>query len=85
MPEIRFLSADAATGVWHASSDVLVDEISIGKIRTRRLADGRIELGFVNTGGEVILPDIRYVPAEISKALWIRSSEIEIPLENSLE
>lgn len=85
LPEIRFLSADATIGVWHASSDVLVDETSIGKIRTRRLADGRIELGFVNTGGEVILPDIRYVPAEISKAFWIRSSEIEIPLENSLE
>ncbi len=85
LPDVRFLLADATIGVWHSSSDVLVDETSIGKIRTRRLADGRIELGFVNTGGEVILPDIRYIPAEISKALWIRSGEIEIPLENSLE
>ncbi len=85
LPDVRFLSADAATGIWHSSSDVMVDENSIGKIRTRRLPDGRIELGFVNTGGEVILPDIRYVPAGISEGVWIRSGEIEIPLENSLE
>lgn len=85
LPDVRFLSADAPAGVWYSSSDVLVDESSIGKIRTRRLADGRLELGFVNTGGEVILPDIRYVPAGISEGVWIRSGEIEIPLENSLE
>ena len=85
LPDVRFLSADAAIGVWYSSSDVLVEESSIGKIRTRRLTDGRIELGFVNTGGEVILPIIRYIPAEISKGVWIRSGEIEIPLENTLE
>ena len=85
LPDVRFLSSDADTGIWHSSSDVMVNEVSIGKIRTRRLTDGRIELGFVNTGGEVILPEIRYVPAGVSESVWIRSSEIEIPLENTLE
>ena len=85
LPEVRLLSADADAGIWHSSSDVMVDEVSIGKIRTRRLTDGRIELGFVNTGGEVILPEIRYVSVGVSESVWIRSGEIEIPLENSLE
>ena len=85
LPDVRFLSSDASTGIWHSSSDVIVDETSIGKIRTRRLPDGRIELGFVNTGGEVTLPKIRYIPNGISEGTWIRTSEIEIPLEIPLE
>ena len=85
LPDVRFLSSDASTGIWHSSSDVIVDETSIGKIRTRRLSDGRIELGFVNTGGEVTLPKIRYIPSGISEGTWIRTSEIDIPFEIPLE
>ena len=84
MPDVRYLAADATAGVWHTSSDVELDESSIGKIRTRRLADGRVELGFVNLGGEVILPDIRYLPADLATGIWIRSGEIEVPPETTL-
>ena len=69
----------------HTSSIVELDEESIGKIRTRRLEDGRLEVGFVNTGGHVILPDIRYLPAEMSQGVWFRSGQIEVPEETTLE
>ena len=84
IPDVRYLPADAPVGVWHTSSDVELDESPMGKIRTRRLADGRVELGFVNTGGELILPEIRYLPANLAAGVWIRSSEIEVPAETTL-
>lgn len=84
LPEVRYLAADATPGIWHTSSDVELDESPLGKIRTRRLADGRVELAFVNTGGDVISPDIRFLPADLVSDIWIRSSEIEIPAETTL-
>ncbi len=84
-PEVRYLSESASVGVWHTSSDVEIDESAIGKIRTRRMSDGRIELGFVNTGGDEILPDVRYLPAELREGVWLRSGEIEVPAEMTLE
>ncbi|MYA58929.1 MAG: hypothetical protein F4X40_00010, partial [Chloroflexi bacterium] len=84
MPDVRYLAGDATPGVWHTSSDVELDENPIGKIRTRRLADGRVELGFVNTGGEAISPEIRFLSADLASGIWIRSSEIEVPAETTL-
>ncbi len=84
IPDVRYLPADAPAGAWHTSSDVELDESVIGKIRTRRLADGRVELGFVNPGGEAIVPDVRYLPADLAAGVWIRSSEIEVPAETTL-
>ena len=84
MPDVRYLAGDATPGVWHTSSDVEMDESSIGKIRTRRLGDGRVELGFVNTGGEAISPEIRFLSADLASGIWIRSSEIEVPAETTL-
>ena len=46
MPDVRHLSADASVGIWHTSSVVELDEEPIGKIRTRRLEDGQLEVGF---------------------------------------
>ncbi len=85
MPDVRYLSADASVGIWHTSSVVELDEELIGKIRTRRLDDGRLEVGFVNTGGHVTLPDIRYLPSEMPQGVWIRSGLIEVPAETTLE
>ena len=64
---------------WMVSSAVEVDGNPIGQIRTRRLADGRVELGFRNADGDPIAPDIRYLPADIPVGVWLRSSEIEVP------
>ena len=84
MPDVRYLAGDATPGVWHTSSYVELDENPIGKVRTRRLGDGRVELGLVNTGGEAISPEIRFLSADLASGIWIRSSEIEVPAETTL-
>ncbi len=85
LPSRRQLSADAKTNVWLYSSDVEVDGDPIGRIRSRRLADGRVELGFLATSNEAITPGIRYLPAEIPAGVWLRSGEIEVMPEPALE
>ena len=79
LPRVRTLSADAEVGRWKISSDVEVDGSAIGQIRVRRLADGRVELGFRSAAGERIVPDIRYLPADPTAGVWFRSSEIVVP------
>ena len=78
-PPQRFLGADTPVGSWHVSGDVEVGDGAIGKIRSRRLAGGRIEVGYVGSDGEVILPRLRYLPADLPVGVWFRSSEIEVP------
>jgi hypothetical protein len=56
-----------------------VDGDPIGKIRSRRLADGRVELGFQSAGGRVVTADVRYVPADAPTGVWLRSGEVEAP------
>lgn len=79
LPVQRFLPADAAAGVWYATSDVEVDGASIGTIRVRRHADGRIELGFRDSYGAAIAPDVRFLPADLPPGVWLRSGAIEVP------
>ena len=85
LPSVRYLPADSPVDTWRISSDVEVDGNPIGKIRVRRLADGRFELGFLTSDGETISPDIRYVPTNVSTGVWLRSSEIEAPIVEALE
>ena len=79
MPSARFLSPEAPVDTWLVSSDVEMDEKSIGNIRSRRLEDGRIELGFIDALGEVVEPEIRYIAANSPAGVWLRSGEIEAP------
>ena len=81
LPEMRFLAPNATVDEWMATADVEVDGNSIGQVRARRVADGRIELGFVTADGEEIEPDLRYLPAgpDLPARVWLRSSEIELP------
>ncbi|MCE2463196.1 MAG: PPC domain-containing protein [Dehalococcoidia bacterium] len=85
LPDVRHLPADATIGQWRVSSDVEVDGNPIGRIRTRLLADGRIELGFLSANGEEIMPDVRYLPADMPAGVWMRSSEIEVSRVEVLE
>ena len=78
-PTERFLPADAPTGTWLLSGTVEVRRVPIGKIRTRRLADGRVEMGFISAEGTVITPDIAYLPVKVPEGVWLRSSEIAVP------
>ncbi len=77
LPDARYLRADAPAGEWRETGDVAVDDDVLGRIWTRRLADGRIEMAFVS-GGEQHQLDIRYLPADLPEAVWFRSSEIEV-------
>ncbi len=77
LPPDRLLPADAPAGAWYASGDVEVDGSVIGTIRARRLADGRLELGFRDTYGEAIEPDVRFV-ADPPAGIFVRSSVIEV-------
>ncbi len=85
LPAVRYLRADAPVDNWRISSDVEVDGNSIGKIRARRLADGRVGLGFLSAAGDRIAPDIRYLPADLPTGVWLRSGEIEVPRAATLE
>ena len=80
LPPARFLREDAPHGRWQVSGEVEVGGDSIGRIRSRRLTGGRTELGFVGADGETIIPDIRYLPADLPVGVWFRSSEIEVPV-----
>ena len=84
-PTRRHLSADAPAGEWQTSSDVEVDDTPIGRIRTRRLDDGRVELGFMDAGGGIVTPEIRYLSADMPSGVWLRSAEIEVTKEPVLE
>ena len=79
MPSARFLSPEAPVDTWLVSSDVEMDEKSIGNIRSRRLEDGRIELGFIDALGEEVAPEIRYIAANSPAGVWLRSGKIEAP------
>lgn len=78
LPSSRYLSASAPVGEWLLSSDVEVDGAPIGKILSRHIEDGRIELGFLSADGERITPDIRFLPADMPSGVWMRSGEIEV-------
>ena len=85
LPTRRYLSASAPAGEWQISSDVNVDESPIGRVRSRWLDDGRVELGFLTASGAPITPALRYLPADIPTGVWLRSGEIEVVPEPALE
>lgn len=78
LPSSRYLSASAPVGEWLLSSDVEVADAPVGKILSRHMEDGRVELGFLSADGERITPDIRFLPADIPSGVWMRSGEIEV-------
>ena len=79
LPERRYLPAETQAGMWYSTLDVELGGTSIGQIRARPLADGRIELVFRDFEGDDIAPDIAYLPADLDQGVWYRSSEIEVP------
>ena len=79
LPTMRYLAADSPVDEWSVSTDVEVGEGTIGRVRARRLADGRTELGFLSADGEAISPDIRFLPADIPAGVWLRTSVIQVP------
>ncbi len=85
LPSSRHLPAAAPVGEWRISTDVEVGGKPIGKIRSRRLADGRTELGFLSADGQSVVVDIRYLPAAMPAGVWLRSGEFEVSPVGVLE
>ena len=79
LPLERFLPADVPAGMWQLSAEVSVSPDPIGRIRSRRLGDGRVELGFISADGKEIKPDIAYLAADAPTGVWFYSSEITVP------
>ena len=79
LPTMRYLASDSPVDEWSVSTDVELGEGTIGRVRARRLADGRAELGFLSADGEAISPDIRFLPADMPVGVWLRTSVIEVP------
>ena len=79
LPLERFLPADVPTGRWQLSAEVRVWPDPIGRIRSRRLGDGRVELGFVGADGSEFRPAVAYLAADAPTGVWFYSSEITVP------
>ena len=85
LPERRHLPADATVDEWVKSSDVIVGEEeeeegeAIGQIRSRRLEDGRVEVGYITIADKTVTPRIRYLPSEMPVGVWFRSSNVNAP------
>ena len=79
LPSERFLRLHGLVGRWQTTSEVEVGDGPIGTIRGRRLEGGRFEFGFVGADGEAITPGLRFLPANLPKGVWFRSSEISVP------
>ncbi len=85
LPSRRYLSSSEPSGTWRASSDVEVEGDPIGRIRSRWLDDGRVELGFMDAAGGTITPEFRFLSADIPAGVWLRSGEIEVTRAPILE
>lgn len=79
LPLERYLPADLPAGTWQLSGEVRVWPDPIGRIRSRRLTDGRVEMGFISADGRTITPDVAYLPANAPTGVWLFSSEIAVP------
>ena len=60
-----------------------MDDTPIGGIQTRRLDDGRAELGSMDADGGIVTPELRHLSADMDmpSVVWLRSAEIEVTKE----
>ncbi len=79
LPDRRFLDVEPGDRRWFESSDVELSGAALGIIRARYLADGRIEVGFVDADGNSAAIDVRYLPAELTPGAIVRTSAFEAP------
>ena len=82
LPQLRFLPANAPSGQWLSSSDIIVNGINLGRINIKiNRGDRKIEYAFTTASGRRILVPNRYFPADAIEeyygSLWLTSSLIE--------
>lgn len=78
-PRGRFFPANARTGIWLKSTPVFLQGHELGRIRARRLADGRTEFGFISAAGLPITPRVRFFPSDAPVSSWLQSSAFDLP------
>ena len=83
LPSSRILPGAALDSRLRASSDVLHEGETLGRVVARRADNGRIEVGFSVEGGETLWPERRFLPAG-SDGRWLRSSEIRFAVVRDL-
>ena len=60
-----------------SSVTVMIEDVAVaGRIRARRLSGGQVEVGFQPTGGDLILPARRIIPADARVNRWLVSSDV---------
>lgn len=77
-PRARFLPASPPIGRWLVSSPISIDGTEVGKIRARRLANGRTEFGFIDASGDPIFPRARFLSASARIERWAVSTPFEV-------
>ena len=83
LPSSRILPSAELDRQLRASSDVLQEDETLGRVVARRAENGRIEFGFSVEGGETLWPERRFLPAG-SDGRWLRSSEIRFAVARNL-
>lgn len=78
LPRSRYFPANARTGSWLQSSSVVLGSEVLGRIRARRLSDGRTEFGFVDSAGLPITPKVRFFPLGAPANTWLQSSAFDV-------
>ena len=73
-----WLDAHWLFGGWLRFGPIEVEGVELGWIEARLLSDGRIEFGVRPSGGERILPELRYFPALPLSWGWLRSEELDL-------
>ena len=68
----------AAVALDLPSAQAQSDDEQAGRIVARRLDDGRTEFGWQPSGGERVLPRLRYFPADVDHQRWLNSSPVEV-------
>ena len=83
LPSSRILPGAELDRQLRASSDVVHEGETLGRVVARRAENGRIEFGFSVEGGETLWPERRFMPAA-SDGRWLRSSEIRFAVAQNL-
>ena len=53
----------------------MVDEEAIGKIQSRRLEDGRVEVAYITASGRTVTPKVRYLPSEMPEGVVVQKRQ----------
>ena len=77
-PRGRYFPGNARTGSWLQSTPVVLGGKELGRIRARRLSDGRTEFGFVDSAGLPITPSVRFFPPGARANAWLQSSAFKV-------